>query len=59
MLIGSSGNSRIPGELAGEKKVMEEYSEDWEIAELDLTGCSLYVDNFCISKENVLSLDLL
>ena len=44
-MIGSSGNSRIPGEQGGEKKVMEEYFEDWEVVELDLIGCSLYVDS--------------
>ena len=45
MLIGTTGSLRIPGELSGEKKVMEEYFEDWEVVELDLIGCSLYVDS--------------
>ena len=53
-MIGSSGNSRIPGEQGGEKKVMEEYFEDLEHAVLDPTGCNLSVDNItCISKKYV------
>ena len=47
VMIGNTGNSRILGELPGERmrkereeEVMEEYIEVWDIVVLDLTGCS-------------------
>ena len=56
-MIGITGSSRIPGELSGEKMVMEEYFEDWEIVESDLIGCSLNVDSLlaCLFLEAIAS----
>ena len=64
-MIGSTGNSRILGELPGERmrkeeeeEDMEEYIEVWDIVVLDLTGCSQCVVNIFVMMNIYIALFL-